>query len=51
MHLKSTANFSLYATVRYTESLGYTGLYALEILFSGHAAIRVAYNEVLAALA
>lgn len=51
MHIKSHPNFSMYAAVRYTESLGYKGLYALEILFSGHAAIRVAYNEVLAAIA
>jgi hypothetical protein len=51
MHIKSHPNFSVYAAVRYTESLGYKGLYALEILFSGHAAIRVAYNEVLAGIA
>jgi sugar phosphate isomerase/epimerase len=51
MHIKSHPNFSMYAAVRYTESLGYKGLYALEILFSGHAAIRVAYNEVLAGIA
>jgi hypothetical protein len=50
MHIKSHPNFSVYAAVRYTESLGYKGLYALEILFSGHAAIRVAYNEVLAGI-
>lgn len=50
MHIKSHPNFSVYAAVRYTESLGYKGLYALEILFSGHAAVRVVYNEVLAGI-
>ena len=37
--------------VRYTESLGYKGLYSLEINNAGHGAIRLAYNTILANLA
>jgi sugar phosphate isomerase/epimerase len=51
MHIKSNPNWSMNAAVRYAESLGYKGLYALEINNGGHAAIRIAYNEVLAGIA
>jgi sugar phosphate isomerase/epimerase len=51
MHIKSSPYWSMGVAVRYAESLGYRGLYSLEINNAGHGAIRVAYNEVLAALA
>jgi hypothetical protein len=37
--------------VTFAESLGYTGLYALEINNAGHGAIRIAYNTILANIA
>jgi sugar phosphate isomerase/epimerase len=51
MHIKSNPNWSIGTAVRFTESLGYKGLYALEINNGGHAAIRIAYNEILANIA
>ena len=51
MHVKSNPNWSIGTAVRFTESLGYKGLYALEINNGGHAAIRIAYNEILANIA
>jgi sugar phosphate isomerase/epimerase len=51
MHIKSNPNWSMGTAVRFTESLGYKGLYSLEINNGGHAAIRIAYNEILANIA
>jgi hypothetical protein len=51
MHVKSSPFWSIGTAVRYAESLGYKGLYALEINNAGHPAIRLAYNEILANLA
>ena len=51
MHIKSSPYWSIGTAVRYTESLGYKGLYSLEINNAGHPAIRIGYNEVLANLA
>ena len=51
MHIKSSPYWSIGTAVRYAESLGYKGLYSLEINNAGHPAIRIGYNEVLANLA
>jgi sugar phosphate isomerase/epimerase len=51
MHVKSNPNWSIGTAVRFTESLGYKGLYSLEINNGGHAAIRIGYNEILANIA
>ena len=48
MHVKSSPFWSIALAVRYAESLGYRGRYALEINNAGHPAIRLAYNEILA---
>jgi sugar phosphate isomerase/epimerase len=47
MHIKSSPNWDMGAAVRVTESLGYKGLYSLEIQ-QGHEALRIGYNQVLA---
>jgi sugar phosphate isomerase/epimerase len=49
MHIKSSPNWSIGTAVRFTESLGYKGLYSIEV--SRHEAIRIVYNEILANLA
>ena len=47
MHIKSSPNWDMGAAVRCDESLGYKGLYSLEIQ-QGHEALRIGYNQVLA---
>ncbi len=49
MHIKSSPNWNIGAAVKFTESLGYKGLYSIEV--STHPAVRIVYNEILAALA
>jgi sugar phosphate isomerase/epimerase len=49
MHIKSSPNWNIAAAVKFTESLGYKGLYSIEV--STHPAVRIVYNEILAALA
>jgi sugar phosphate isomerase/epimerase len=51
MHIKSNPNWDMGKAVTFAESLGYTGLYALEINNAGHGAIRIAYNTILANIA
>jgi sugar phosphate isomerase/epimerase len=46
MHIKSSPNWDIGAAVRYTESLGYRGLYSIEV--NGHAAVRQVYAIILA---
>ena len=46
MHIKSSPNWDVGAAVRYTESLGYRGLYSIEV--NGHAAVRQVYAIILA---
>ena len=46
MHIKSNSNWDIGAAVRYTESLGYRGLYSIEV--NGHAAVRQVYAIILA---
>ncbi len=46
MHIKSSSNWDIGAAVRYTESLGYRGLYSIEV--NGHAAVRQVYAIILA---
>ena len=49
MHIKSNPNWDIGAAVRFTESLGYKGLYSMEV--STHPAVRIVYNTILANLA
>jgi sugar phosphate isomerase/epimerase len=49
MHIKSSPNWNIGAAVKYTESLEYKGLYSIEV--GTHQAVRIVYNEILAALA
>jgi hypothetical protein len=49
MHIKSSPNWDIGTAVRYTESLGYKGLYSIEV--NGHPAVRIVYNAILANLA
>jgi hypothetical protein len=51
MHIKSSPYWDMGKAVTFAESLGYKGLYALEINNAGHGAIRLAYNTILANLA
>jgi hypothetical protein len=46
MHIKSSPNWDIGAAVRFTESLGYRGLYSIEV--NGHAAVRQVYAIMLA---
>jgi len=46
MHIKSSPNWDIGAAVRYTESLGYKGLYSIEV--NGHPAVRQVYAIILA---
>ena len=50
MHVKTNPYWSMGTAVRYAESLGYKGLYSLEVNNAGHAAIRMVYNEMLGSL-
>ena len=43
MHIKSSPNWDIGAAVRFTESLGYRGLYSIEV--NGHAAVRQVYSH------
>jgi hypothetical protein len=49
MHVKSSPFWDIGVAVKFTESLGYKGLYAIEV--SRHEAVRIVYNTILAALA
>jgi sugar phosphate isomerase/epimerase len=49
MHVKSSPFWDIGQAVKFTESLGYKGLYAVEV--SRHEAVRIAYNTILANLA
>lgn len=49
MHVKSSPFWDIGQAVRFTEGLGYKGLYAVEV--SRHEAVRIAYNTILANLA
>lgn len=46
MHIKSSPNWDIGAAVRFTESLGYRGLYSIEV--NGHPAVRQVYAIILA---
>jgi hypothetical protein len=46
MHIKSSANWDIGQALRFTESLGYKGLYSIEV--SGHQAVRQVYNIIVA---
>ena len=48
MHVKSSPFWDIGQAVKFTESLGYKGLYAIEV--SRHEAVRIAYNTILANL-
>lgn len=49
MHIKSSPFWDIGQAVKYTESLGYKGLYSIEV--SRHEAVRIVYNTILANLA
>jgi sugar phosphate isomerase/epimerase len=49
MHIKSNPLWDIGQAVKFTESLGYKGLYAIEV--SRHEAVRIVYNTILANLA
>ena len=46
MHIKSSSNWDIGAAVRFTESLGYRGLYSIEV--NGHPGVRQVYSIILA---
>jgi len=48
MHIKSSSNWDIGTAVRFAESIGYKGLYSIEV--SQHPAIRIVYNTILANL-
>jgi sugar phosphate isomerase/epimerase len=48
MHIKSSPFWDIGQAVKFTESLGYKGLYAIEV--SRHEAVRIVYNTILANL-
>lgn len=48
MHVKSNPFWDIGQAVKFTESLGYKGLYAIEV--SRHEAVRIVYNTILANL-
>jgi hypothetical protein len=49
MHIKSSPDWDIGLAVRYAESIGYKGLYTIEV--NPDPAIRIVYNIILAALA
>jgi hypothetical protein len=49
MHIKSSPFWDIGLAVKYTESLGYTGTYSIEV--NPEAAIRVVYNTIRASFA
>ncbi len=48
MHIKSSPNWDIGLAIRYTESLGYKGLYSIEV--NPEAAIGIVYNTIVANL-
>ena len=48
MHIKSSPNWDIGTAIRFTEGLGYKGLYSIEV--STHPAVRIVYNTILANL-
>jgi sugar phosphate isomerase/epimerase len=46
MHIKSSPYWDIGQAVKFTESLGYKGLYSIEV--SSHEAVRIVYNTILA---
>jgi sugar phosphate isomerase/epimerase len=48
MHIKSSPFWDIGQTIRFTEALGYKGLYSIEV--SRHEAVRIVYNTILANL-
>jgi sugar phosphate isomerase/epimerase len=49
MHIKSSPFWDIGQAVKFTESLGYQGLYSIEV--TRHEAVRIVYNTILANLA
>jgi hypothetical protein len=49
MHIKSSPLWDIGAAVRFTESLGYKGNYAIEV--GAYAGMRMVYNQILANMA
>jgi len=49
MHIKSSPFWDIGQAVKFTESLGYKGLYSIEV--SRHEAVRIVYNTILTNLA
>ena len=49
MHIKSSPDWDIGLAVRFAESIGYKGLYTIEV--NPDPAIRIVYNIILAALA
>jgi hypothetical protein len=49
MHIKSSPEWDIASAVRYAESLGYKGLYTIEV--NPDPAIRIVYNTILSAIA
>ena len=49
MHIKSSPFWDIGQAVKFSESLGYKGLYSIEV--SRHEAVRIVYNTILANLA
>ena len=49
MHIKSSPFWDIGQAVKFTESLGYKGLYSIEV--GRHEAVRIVYNTILANLA
>ena len=48
MHIKSSPFWDMGLAVRFTESLGYKGLYSIEV--GTHPAVRIVYNTIVASL-
>ena len=48
MHIKSSPNWDIGLAIRYTESLGYKGLYSIEV--NPDPAIGIVYNTIIANL-
>ena len=49
MHVKSSPMWDIGTAVRFTESIGYKGLYSIEV--GTHPAVRIVYNTILANIA
>jgi hypothetical protein len=48
MHIKASPYWDIGQAVKFTEGLGYKGLYSIEV--SSHEAVRIVYNTILANL-